>query len=101
VDWSPGLLGELGEAEDVIDVAVRHEDRRTARAERCEPEPKLRRRAAWIDDDCLGRRSVGAYDVAVRRERAERELFDDRRHDRECTDVLRFRRVNTRARLHA
>ena len=47
-------------------MAVRDEDRRTPRAVGGECEPDLRRGAARIDDDGLGRAPLRAYEVAVR-----------------------------------
>ena len=85
VDGRPGTLGEVGQAEDVVEVGVRDEDRDAACAARRELEADLRRGAARVDDDGLRRGAVGADDVAVRGERPEGQLVDDRRHVRECT----------------
>ena len=43
-------------------------------------EPDRRRVAARVDDDRLRRAALGPDEVAVRPDRAERELFDDGRH---------------------
>ena len=67
---------------------VRDKDRRAPRTERRERQSDLRGRPARIHHQRLGGVSPGPDDIAVRRERSEGELVDDRRHDRECTDAL-------------
>ena len=76
----PGSLGEVGDAEQVVEVAVRDEDPRAARPEPSERQPQLGRVAARIDDRCLRRAGVAADDVAVRPHRTERELVDAKPH---------------------
>ena len=54
VDGRTRALGEVGDADEVIPVPVRDEDRRARRTEPREQEPELGRVAARIDDDGLG-----------------------------------------------
>ena len=50
-------------------------------------EADLGGRPTRVDDHGVGSRPAGTDDVAVRPQRAERQLVDDGRHDRECTDA--------------
>ena len=73
-------LSEVGDTEQVVPVPVRHEDRGTARSHPREEQTQLRRVPARVDDDGLRRVRARAHDVAVRPERAQRQLFDEERH---------------------
>ena len=78
-DGSAGALREIGECAEVIEVAVREQDRRTRRSRTGEREPDLGGVRARIDDDGLGRAPVGADEVAVRPDLPERELVNRER----------------------
>ena len=76
VDRRTRALGEVGHAEQMVEVSVRDEDRRAFRSETRQREAQLGRIAARVDDDRLRRAELGADDVAVRPDGSERELFD-------------------------
>ena len=80
-------VGKIGETEDMVEVAVRDEDRCAPRAEGGEVEADLGGGPTRVDDDGVGSGSIRADDVAVRPQGAEWELVDDGRHARECTDA--------------
>ena len=61
-----GALREVCKAENVVEVAVRDENRRTPCAVGGERKPDVGRRPARIDHDGLGRAPLGSYEVAVR-----------------------------------
>ena len=88
VHGSAGSLGQVGDAADVVEVAVRDQDRAAGRAEPRELEAQLGGVAAGIDDDRLGRVAARAHDVAVRLQRAERVCVDDDGHAGECNGVM-------------
>ena len=67
-----GSLGEVGDAAEVIPVAVGDEDRDAARAAPGQLEPDLRGVRARVDDDRVGAPRP-ADEVAVRPDRAELE----------------------------
>ncbi len=69
-------LREVGHAQQMVEVPMRDEDPRAARAEACERETQLGGVAARIHDGRLGRSRVGTDDVAIRADRSERQLFD-------------------------
>ena len=73
-------LGEVGDGEQVVPVAVRDQNRDAARPHLGEPQPDRRGIAARIDDDRLPRAPLGADEVAVRPDRAQHVLFDVGRH---------------------
>ena len=87
-DRSPRALGEVGERPEVVVVAVRDQDRRAGRARPREVEPDLGCVGSRVDDDRCRRCSVGANEVAIRPDRAERELFDCERHGRMSLPAL-------------
>ena len=80
VHGRPGSLGEVGDAEQVVEVAVGDEDPRAARPEPGERQSQLGRLAARVDDRRLRGAGVASDDVAVRPHRTERELLDAKRH---------------------
>ena len=80
VDRRTGHLGEVGEADDVIEVAVRDEDRGAGCPERSQAKLDRLGVAARVDHDRF-RRSLGSPDeIGVRPDRRELELFDGERH---------------------
>ena len=87
VDRRAGALREVGDAAEVVEVAVRDQDRGARRAAPGELQPQLGGVAARVDDDRLRRAAVGADDVAVRLERPERVAVDDEAHAGECNGV--------------
>ena len=82
VDRRLGALGEVGDAEEVIPMAVRDQDRRALRAECGELEPQLPGIAARVDHDRFAGTSGAADDVAVRPDRAKLVAVDDDAHAR-------------------
>src|SRR4029453_18631238 len=76
VDGGTCSLREVGNAAEVIPVAVRDQDRRATRSGARELEPELGCFAAWVDDHCLRGVTRGANDVAVRADRAELVAVD-------------------------
>ena len=74
-----GSLGQVGDAAEVVPVAVRDEDRDALGPALGQLEPDLGRVRARIDDDRLGRAGV-ADEVAVRPDRAELEARDVKGH---------------------
>ena len=72
-------------------------------ADTAAPDRRERRPDSAADRSDRPRRPPGGgvrpHDVAVRRERAQREALDGRWHDRECTDVPTARRERRRGRL--
>ena len=70
----------FGEADEMVPMPVCDQDGNTACTELRHPHAKLRRVTARIDDDGLGRGSLGPNDVAVRPDRSERKLVDAERH---------------------
>ena len=75
-----GLLGEIGEADDVVEVAVRDEDRRAARTDGGERLPDRGGIAARVDHDRLGRLGGRPDEIRVGPDRPELELVDGERH---------------------
>ena len=75
-------FGEIGERTEVIEMAVRQQDRRAGRAQTGKLEPDLGSVGARVDDDSFGRLYVGANEVAIRPDLAEWELFNGERHGR-------------------
>ena len=73
-------FGEIGDAQQVVEVPVRHEDPGTACAETRQRQTQLGRVAARIDDDGLVGADGRSHDVAVRAHRSERQLVDAERH---------------------
>ena len=80
VDGRAGLLGEVGEADDVVEVAVGDEDRGAAGAGRRERAPDRGCIAARVDHDRLRRRRRRADEIGVRPDRPELELVDLEAH---------------------
>ena len=74
-----GSLGEVGDAAEVVPVAVRDQDRGALGPALRQLEPDLGRVRARVDDDRLGRAGV-ADEVAVRPDRAELEARDVKGH---------------------
>ena len=72
-------------------MAVGDEDGDASRARESELETDVRGGAARVDDDRIRGPVPGANEVAVRLDRAEGQLVDDREHGRESTDGSRFR----------
>ena len=73
-------FGEIRDAEEVVEVPVRHEDPDTACAEARQRETQLGRVTARIDDDGLVAAYGCPHDVAVGAHRSERQLVDAERH---------------------
>ena len=71
-----GCLGEIGEADDVVEMAVGDENCRAGGADGVERAQDRRRIAARIDDDGLVGRGRGPHEVRVGPDRAELELID-------------------------
>ena len=93
VDRRAGALGEVGDAAEVVAVAVRDQDRGAARAERGELEPELarrrrpgRRRPPRARRARRGRRSSSSRSGRARAGRRRRLI------ERESTDARRSRR---------
>ena len=74
------ISGEVGDTEQMVEMAMRDEDRGALRTEPSERQPDLGRVTARVDDDGLARAGLGPDDVAVRPDRSERELIDAQRH---------------------
>jgi len=66
VNRSAGALGQVGDADEVVPVSVRDENRGAASAHAGELKPDLGGVAARVDDHRLRRAAVGADGVAVR-----------------------------------
>ena len=75
-----GSLGQIGDAAEVVPVAVRDQDRHALRPRARQLEAKLRRVSAGIDDDRLGRVAARADDVAVRPDRSDLVTIDGKAH---------------------
>src|SRR5262249_20687030 len=73
-------LGEVGDAPEMVEVAVRDQDPRAGCAEPRQLEAKVCRVPARIDDRALCRPALAPYDVAVRLERTELVSVDRERH---------------------
>ena len=91
VDRCTGAFGELGQAQDVVEVAMCDQDCGAARAVGCEREPNVRRGAARVDDESFGSAPFGPNEVAVRLEWTERQLVDHGWHDASLRTLRRFR----------
>ncbi len=81
-------FGEVGDASEMVEVAVRDEDPGARGAEPCELEPEVGGLAAGVYDDALGSAAVVAHDVAVRLKRSERVSVDGERHGGESSALL-------------
>ena len=81
-DLRPGAACQVGNARDVVDVAVRDEDRGCPGTDPRKLEPQRRGIAAGVDHDSLGGAAIGSDDVAVRLVRAHHEAVDRERHRR-------------------
>src|SRR4029077_11846206 len=81
-------LGEVGDAAEMVEVAVRDEDPRAGGAEPRELEAGARRIPAGIDDRALRCASLAPDDVAVRLERTELVSVDRKRHRGESSGSL-------------
>jgi hypothetical protein len=79
VNGRPGPFGEVGDAAEVVPVAVRDQDRDAARFHLGQLEADRAGVRARIDDHRLGR-SGTADEVAVRPDRAEGKLPDVQAH---------------------
>ena len=66
VDRSTGALGQVGDADEVVPVSVRDENRGATGAHAGELKPDLGGVAARVDDHRLRRAAVGTDGVAVR-----------------------------------
>ena len=79
-DGRAGALGQVGDAAEVVEVAVRDQDPGAGRAHAGELETQVGRVAARVDHGRLGRAAGDADDVAVGLERAEPVRVDDDAH---------------------
>ena len=85
-DGRTGSLGEIRDAAEMVEMAVRDQDGRAARPHPRELEPQLGRVAAGVDDRRVARAAVGANDVAVGLERSQRIPVDDDGHAGESNE---------------
>jgi hypothetical protein len=80
VDGRAGPLAEIVHGADVVDVRVGDEDRRTARSHPSQLKTQRGRVVAGVDDDRVGRATLGAHHVAIRARDSELVAVDDERH---------------------
>ena len=80
MDGRASRLGEVGDAAEVVPVAVRNQDRNANGAESGQLALELDRVAAGIDDDRFRRRRRLPDDVAIRPDRAELVAIDREAH---------------------
>src|SRR5207237_114225 len=81
-DVHAGAVREIGDAADVVVVAVRDEDAGAPRSHPRELEAKRGGVGAGVDHDRFRRTALGTDDVAVRLDRTQLVAIDDERHRR-------------------